>query len=47
MWAIRWRSNAKGRNTPLYWLDVNGNFFDLNRFVGDLNIGHMVEQTRQ
>ena len=32
---------------PLYWLDVNENFFDINRFAGEGNIGHMVEQVRQ
>lgn len=32
---------------PLYWLDVNENFFDLNRFAGEGNIGHMVEQVKQ
>ena len=32
---------------PLYWIDVNENFFDTNRFAGEGNIGHMVEQARQ
>lgn len=32
---------------PLYWLNVNENFFDTKRFAGEGNIGHMVEQTRQ
>lgn len=32
---------------PLYWIDVNENFFDLNRFAGEGNIGHMVEQVKQ
>lgn len=32
---------------PLYWLDVNEDFFDLNRFAGEGNIGHMVEQVKQ
>lgn len=29
---------------PLYWLAVNEDFFDLNRFAGEGNIGHMVQQ---
>jgi 8-oxo-dGTP diphosphatase len=28
---------------PLYWLDFSHNFFDMNRFAGEGNIGHMVE----
>ncbi|WP_410495514.1 NUDIX hydrolase [Cellulosilyticum sp. ST5] len=32
---------------PLYWLDMNENFFDINRFAGEGNIGHMIEQARQ
>lgn len=32
---------------PLYWLDVNENFFDMSRFAGEGNIGHMVEQAKQ
>ncbi len=28
---------------PLYWLDFNENFFDMNTFAGEGNIGHMIE----
>lgn len=31
---------------PLVWLDVNEDFFDMNRFAGEGNIGHMVEQVK-
>lgn len=31
---------------PLLWMDVNENFFDLERFAGEGNIGHMVEQVK-
>jgi 8-oxo-dGTP diphosphatase len=31
---------------PLVWLDVNENFFDMSRFAGEGNIGHMVEQVK-
>lgn len=32
---------------PLVWLGCNENFFDLNRFAGEGNIGHMLEQVKQ
>lgn len=28
----------------LYWIDKNENFFDINKFAGEGNIGHMIEQ---
>lgn len=28
---------------PLYWLDMNHDFFDMKKFAGEGNIGHMVE----
>lgn len=28
---------------PLYWLDMSQNFFDMNIFAGEGNIGHMIE----
>lgn len=31
---------------PLEWLPVTEDFFDLDRFAGEGNIGHMVEQVR-
>ena len=31
---------------PLEWLDISMNFFDLNIFAGEGNIGHMVEQVK-
>ena len=31
---------------PLVWLDVTDNFFDLDKFAGEGNIGHMVEQVK-
>lgn len=36
----------KPENHPLLWLDVDEDFFDLDRFAGEGNIGHMVEQVR-
>ncbi len=31
---------------PLVWLDINENFYDTDRFAGEGNIGHMIEQVR-
>ncbi len=28
----------------LYWMDKNENFFDINKFAGEGNIGHMLKQ---
>lgn len=28
----------------LYWVDKNENFFDIDKFAGEGNIGHMVKQ---
>lgn len=36
----------KEETHPLVWLDVNEDFFDSNRFAGEGNIGHMVEQVK-
>lgn len=32
---------------PLVWLDLEENFFDMTRFAGEGNIGHMLEQVKQ
>lgn len=32
---------------PLKWLPVTEDFFDLERFAGEGNIGHMLEQVRE
>ncbi len=31
---------------PLVWLDITEDFFDLNKFAGEGNIGHMVVQVK-
>lgn len=31
---------------PLCWIDAGEDFFDLEKFAGEGNIGHMVEQVR-
>ena len=32
---------------PLYWHDIDSNFFDMNTYAGEGNIGHMVEIYKQ
>ncbi len=32
---------------PLEWLDFSYDFFDMNKFAGEGNIGHMLEQIKQ
>lgn len=32
---------------PLSWLDLKRNFFDMNTFAGEGNIGHMIEVLKQ
>ena len=31
---------------PLSWIDVKENFFDMEKFAGEGNIGHIVEQSK-
>lgn len=31
----------------LYWIKTNENFFDLEKFAGDGNIGHIIEQLKK
>lgn len=35
--------NLVPEKNPLHWLGLNENFFDMNVFAGEGNIGHMVE----
>ena len=37
---------VQGDEKELVWLDVNENFFDMTRFAGEGNIGHMYEQIK-
>jgi len=38
--------SVKAEYHPLVWLDTNENFFDLEKFAGEGNIGHMLEQIK-
>ena len=37
----------KPEQHPLIWLSTDENFFDLNKFAGEGNIGHMMEQVKE
>lgn len=37
----------KEEKHPLKWIDTRENFFDLERFAGEGNIGHILEQVKQ
>ncbi len=36
-----------GAENPLEWLDFEHDFFDMNKFAGEGNIGHIIEQIKQ
>ena len=38
---------VSGDENKLVWLDVSENFFDMNRFAGEGNIGHIYEIIKQ
>ncbi len=35
---------VSGNENELYWSDLKQNFFDMSRYAGEGNIGHMIEQ---
>lgn len=35
---------VSGDENELYWTDLKQNFFDMSRYAGEGNIGHMIEQ---
>ena len=37
---------VSGDENELYWSDLDQDFFDLNQFAGEGNIGHMLEQVK-
>ncbi len=39
--------NLREEANPLEWLAITDNYFDLSRFAGEGNIGHMLEQVLQ
>jgi len=41
--ALRHEKNVFGNENELYWCDLGQNFFDVSRFAGEGNVGHMIE----
>ena len=37
---------VRGEENELLWVSADENFFDLRRFAGEGNIGHMIEQVK-
>ena len=35
-----------GDENPLLWIDVNSNFFDIDKFAGKGNLGHFMEMMK-
>jgi 8-oxo-dGTP diphosphatase len=38
---------VSGTENDLHWVDLDQDFFDLTRFAGEGNIGHILEQIKQ
>lgn len=38
--------NIKGEENKLIWMDIDNDFFDINIFAGEGNIGHIMEHIR-
>ncbi len=36
-----------GEENDLVWMDIHENFFDMTRFAGEGNLGHILEKIRQ
>lgn len=49
VWCGRLKTDTEvyGDENPLEWLKLEGDFFDMSRFAGEGNIGHMIEQVKQ
>lgn len=46
-----WNYNDKGVNlieevNKLEWVSIDDNFFDMNKYVGEGNIGHIIEEIK-
>ncbi|MBE6612127.1 MAG: NUDIX domain-containing protein [Ruminococcaceae bacterium] len=44
---LRGECTVSGDENTLLWMDFDHDFFDMNKFAGEGNIGHMLEQIRQ
>lgn len=44
---LKYEMTVHGEENPLEWLKFEYDFFDMNKFAGEGNIGHMIEQINQ
>ncbi|MFD0716052.1 NUDIX hydrolase [Paenibacillus sp. GCM10027626] len=44
---LNYNVEIAGDENELYWSDLDQNFFDMTRYAGEGNIGHMIEQVKQ
>ena len=49
VWCGRLRTDfdVRGDDNELVWVPSDGNFFDLGKYAGEGNMGHIMEQLRQ
>lgn len=49
VWCGRLKSevNVHGDENPLLFADADGDFFDMKKYAGEGNMGHIMEQLRQ
>ena len=43
---LRYAHDVKGDENKLYWSDLNHDFFDMTRYAGEGNIGHILEHVK-
>lgn len=43
---LKYDVTVKGDENELFWSDLNHDFFDMNCYAGEGNIGHMIEQVK-
>lgn len=39
---LKWPKDVNGDENELYWIGLDNDFFDISRFAGDGNIGHIM-----
>lgn len=44
---LKYHVEVYGDENPLCWVDIDENFFDITRFAGDGNIGHIMIRINQ
>lgn len=43
---LRYEVDVAGDENPLYWSDLDHNFFDMSLYAGEGNIGHILEHVK-